>query len=362
MTSPAPHGPLPPGQQLVAPGKWPVVGERSPRTPAGPWTVSIRGDVERSLSWSLDQLQEFPQVTRRIDIHCVTRWSRLQVAFSGLSLSTLLDACGPTPTARYASFVAHSERAHSTSLPLSFLVEADAIIAFQADGRPLPPEHGGPVRVVVPGRYFYKSLKWLSHIELIAEDRLGHWEALAGYHNGADPWNEERFLAASLDAKAVRTLLARRDFTGLDLRGLMATGMDLRELKATGAKLRDAHLERADLRQSCFDGANLSGAHLQLADLRGASFQTDATGQAADLEGADFSGADLRGAKLIGASLFGATFGTFDASDAPMLRALVDDTTQIDQASLASLEATPAQREFLRNATILASPLPAIRH
>ena len=339
-----------------------MVGERSPRTPAGPWTVSIVGAVDRNITWSLDQLRELPQVTRRIDIHCVTRWSRLQVEFTGVPLSTLLDASGPAPTARYASLIAHSEREHSTSLPLSLLAEADAIIAFQADGQPLTTEHGGPVRVVMPGRYFYKSLKWLARIELLNEDQLGYWEAHAGYHNGADPWNEERFLAPSLDAKTVRALLAKRDFSGLDLRGLTAAGMDLRELKATGAKLRDAHFERTDLRLSCFDGANLSGAHLQQADLRGASFCVDHTGLAADLEGADFSGADLRGVKLLAASLFGATFGTFDASGVPLLSALVDETTQIDQTPLTSLEATPAQREFLRDATILSTPPPAIRH
>lgn len=353
MSSPSSQTPLPPGQQLVAPGKWPVVGERSPRTPDGPWSVSISGEAERHLSWSLEQLRELPQVTRRIDIHCVTRWSRLQMEFTGVPLSKLLDACAPASSARYVSFVAHSERAHSTSLPLSVLRDVDAIVAFHADGQPLSTEHGGPVRVVVPGRYFYKSLKWLTRIELTTEDRLGYWESHAGYHNSADPWREERFLASLLDARTVRELLASRDFSGLDLRGLSAGGLDLRGLKATGAKLRDAHFERTDLRQSCFDGTNLSGAHLQLADLREATFQADATGQVADLEGADFSGADLRGAKLIGASLFGATFSSCDASGTQQLSSLVDETTQIDRVSLASLEATPAQREFLRNATII---------
>lgn len=273
--------------------------------------------------------------------------------FTGVPLLKMLDACVPASSARYVSFVAHSQRAHSTSLPFSVLRDVDAIVAFHADGHPLLTEHGGPVRVVVPGRYFYKSLKWLARIEVMAEDRLGYWESHAGYHNSADPLREERFLAPSLDARTVRELLASRDFSGLDLRGLSAGGLDLRGLRATGAKLRDAHFERTDLRQSCFDGANLSGAHLQLADLREATFQADANGQLADLEGADFSGADLRGAKLIGASLFGATFGSFDANGIPQLRAHVDETTLIDQVSLTSLEATPGQREFLRAATII---------
>ncbi len=353
MTSSPSHVPLPPGQQLVAPGKWPVVGERSPRAPIGPWTVSIGGAVERESRWSLDELRGFPQVTRRIDIHCVTRWSRLQVEFTGVPLSTLLDVSGPLRSARFVSFTAHSVRDHSTSLPLSVLHEANALLAFDADGQPLPTAHGGPVRVIVPGRYFYKSLKWLSRIEVLSEDRLGYWEAHTGYHNGADPWNEERFLAPSLDVRTVRALIASRDFSGHDLRGLAAGGLDLRGLNATGAKLRDAHFERADLRLGVFDGANLSGAHLLQADLRGASFCADNTGQTADLEGTDFSGSDLRGARLLGASLFGATFGMWDASGTKWLGALVDETTQIDSATLASLEATPAQREHLRRATIL---------
>jgi uncharacterized protein YjbI with pentapeptide repeats len=199
--------------------------------------------------------------------------------------------------------------------------------------------------------YFYKSLKWLARIELLTEDRLGYWEAIAGYHNGADPWKEERFLAADLDLNTVRQLMASRDFRGLDLRGVVATGMDLRGLQATGAKLRDAHFEGADLRDSCFDGANLSGAHMERADLRGATFCPDPNGLTADLEGADFRGADLRGAKFIGASLFGATFGPSNPSDSSSSPAVIDATTVIDRVALTSLEATPGQWVFLQSAT-----------
>ena len=344
--------PLPPHQQLVALGKWPVVGERMPRIPDGPWTVSVSGAVEREATWSLDELRGLPQVTRRIDIHCVTRWSRLGVEFTGVPLSAILDACRPSVSARFISFVAHSEREHSTSLPLAMLLETDALIAFEADGQPLASEHGGPVRVIVPGRYFYKSLKWLARIELLTEDRLGFWEANAGYHNGADPWTEERFLAANLDLQAVRQLLASRDFGGRDLRGLTATGIDLRGLNACGAKLRDAHFEGADLRDSCFDGANLSGSHLDRADLRGATFCPDDSGVPADLEGADFRGADLRGTRFRGASLFGATFGPIDPSDGTSFPAFVDETTLIDETTLTSLESTPLQLHFLRSATV----------
>ncbi len=345
--------PLPPNQQLVAPGKWPIVGERAALVPAGPWTVSCSGAVESARAWLLEELRGLPQVTRRIDVHCVTRWSRLGVEFSGVPLSTLLDLCRPLPTARFVSFVAHSERGHATSLPLSVVRDSDLLVAFEADGQPLSPEHGGPVRIVTPGRYFYKSLKWLARIELLTEDRLGYWEANAGYHNSADPWKEERFLAADLDLHEVRQLLTARDFSGRDLRGVVAAGIDLRGLNAAGSQLRDAHFEGADLRDGGFDGANLSGAHLERSDLRGARFCVDSNGVAADLEGADFRGADLRGARFLGASLFGATFGPIDPRDSTSSPAVIDATTVIDRLALTSLKSTPAQLNYFQSASVL---------
>lgn len=268
--------------------------------------------------------------------------------FRGVRLLELLEPVGIPDSIRFVSLVAQSERDHSTSLPLSVIRELDPLLSTHAAGQPLTTEHGGPLRVVVPGRYFYKSLKWVRRIELLNEDRLGYWESQAGYHNGANPWNEERFLAADLDLQAVRQLLATRDFRGLDLRGIAAGGLDLQGLLATGAKLRDAHFESADLRRGCFDGANLSGAHLQRADLRGASFCSDSTAAVADLEGADFRGADLRGAIFRGASLFGATLGPTEEGSLTQ----IDATTIIDAASRATLEATPDQLSFLRDATL----------
>ena len=131
----------------------------------------------------------------------------------------------------------------------------------------------------------------------------------------------------------------------------MATGMDLRGLKASGAKLRDAHFEGADLRDSGFNGANLSGAHLERSDLRGSTFCADANGVAADLEGADFRGADLRGVKFLGASLFGCTFGPINPDDQTSSPAVIDGTTIIDCAALTSLESTPNQLGFFKDAT-----------
>ena len=336
---------LPPGQQLAAPGKWPLVGERAPRgaTPDGippanaePWRVSIAGQVERQCAYQLDELRSLGTVRQAIDIHCVTRWSKLAVEFVGVPLATLVAQACPTTEARYVSFVARSERDHSTSLPLSEALSLGALVALEAEGRPLPVEHGGPVRMIVPGRYFYKSLKWLERIELLASDRLGYWEREAGYHNRADAWREERYLAPALSKREMAAVLATRDFSNRDLRSIDARGHDLTGLIARGALLRDADFRDCLLRAACFDGANLANAHLQGADLRGASFVS------ADLEGTDFISADLRGADLRGASLFGATFRGDGDSSSP---AVLDGTTLIDATSLEQL--TPLEAEHV---------------
>ena len=310
--------------------------------------MTVTGLTSGTRCWSLADLTQLPQVTRQIDVHCVTRWSRPEMEFGGVRFLDLLEPAAIPDTIRYVSFVAQSDRNHSTSLPLSVVRELDPLLVTHAEGKLLTTEHGGPLRVVVPGRYFYKSLKWVRRIELLSEDRLGYWESQAGYHNGANPWSEERFLAADLDLRTVRELVTTRDFRGRDLRGIAASGLDLQGLRATGAKLRDAHFEGADLRSACFDGANLSGAHLQRADLRGARFGPDATGVIADLEGADFRGADLRGATFQRASLFGATLGPTE--DGHFTR--IDESTIIDATSLATLEATPDQLHYFRDATV----------
>ncbi len=293
---------LPPRQQLVAEGKWPLVGERLPRVSDEPWTVSLAGAVARPHTIGLDDLLALPSVERQVDIHCVTRWSKLGVRFRGALLANLLEKAQPLGEARFVSFVARSERDHSTSLPLADALALGTLVAWEAEGRPLEEAHGGPVRVVVPGRYFYKSLKWLTRIELLATDRLGYWEAEAGYHNEADPWREQRDMAPTLTRQQVRDVLARRDFAGRDLRSLDARLHDLAGLDARDALLRDADFRGCRLSRACFDRANLSNAHLDQADLR------DATFRGADVEGASFLDADLRGADFQGASLFGASF------------------------------------------------------
>lgn len=340
---------LPPGQQLAAAGKWPFVGERQAAARDEPWSVTVAGLVERPRTWSLGELRSLPRTERTIDIHCVTRWSKFDVRFGGVLLEDLLGDVGAGPTARFVSFVARSEREHSTSLALEEALSLGTTIALDADGEPLAPEHGGPVRVVTPGRYFYKSLKWLERIDLLAEDRLGYWEAEAGYHNGADPWREQRFLSSTLSRQEMREVLASRNFAGRDLRSLDAAGHRLDGLEASRALLRNADFSRASLTTANFRGANLSGAHFGQADLRGAVFAD------ADVEGADFSGAELRGTDFRGASLIGATFfaagfaggfaGAEDENEPPTV-ARIDGTTRFDASSLDDL--MPEQAKFVR--------------
>lgn len=335
---------LPPGQQLVARDKWPLVGERLPKNVADPWIVKVHGLVERPQSIGLSDLKQLGWVERSIDIHCVTRWSKPGVRFGGVTLQSLLDVARPQPSARFISFIANSERRHSTSLPLADALKLETILALEADGQPLTVEHGGPIRVVVPGRYFYKSLKWLAEIELLAEDRLGYWESSAGYHNEADPWREQRYVAEGLTKQQAEAILGSRDVRGLELRNLTATGMNLSGLSAAGAILRNADFRRAIVANACFDKANLSNAHFEQSKLAGASFV------GADVEGADFRECDLRGADFTGASLVGVSFcEPFDlsAGDGPFRRgASLNRATRIDPEALEVL--TPEQAAYVR--------------
>ena len=334
---------LPRNQHLVAASKWPVVGEKLPAGGEPARSLRVEGAVGRPRTWDFAELRALGEVDRVVDIHCVTRWSKLGAQFRGVPLHRVLEVVEPLPEARYISFRARSERRHSTSLSIEEALSHEVLLAFEFDGQELSLEHGGPLRSIVPGKYFYKSLKWLETIELLPEDRLGYWEAEAGYHNHADPWLEERYAAPDLDRAEVRRLLESRDFRGRELRSLAASSRDLRGLDARGALLRDARFDRADLRDARLDGANLSNADLSGADLRGASFRD------ADLEGAEFAASRLAHADFTGASLFGATFlGTGpDGELAPASTgAEVDATTRFEAAVLEQL--APAQQEYLR--------------
>jgi DMSO/TMAO reductase YedYZ molybdopterin-dependent catalytic subunit len=338
----APADRVPPHQALLPERRWPVVGESAPRPDPAPWTVTVTGLVARPETLALEALRALGEETRTVDIHCVTRWSKLDQAFTGVPLARLLDRAGVDPAARFVSFGARSSRGHSTSLPLDAVRALDPLVAVAHAGAPLAEAHGGPVRMVVPGRYFYKSVKWLETIELLAEDRLGYWEAESGYHNVADPWAEQRYIARNLDSRRVKKALAARSLAGLDLLGVACAGMDLAGLDATDAILRNADFTGATLSGARFDGANLSNARLAGADLAGASFR------AADLEGADLRGADLAGADLTGASLFGTTLfpEPTDPPDGPgparvdarttLPDATADRLSEVQQAALAA--------------------------
>jgi len=309
-----------------------------------PWRIDLCGLVARPQSWTLEAFAKLPQVERTVDIHCVTRWSMPGARFRGVLLETLLGLGTPDSEALFISFVARSERRHSTSLPLATAVELGTLVATHWNDVPLPADHGGPVRTIVPERYFYKSLKWLERIELLHEDRPGFWEASAGYHNVADPWREQRYIAADIDPRLVREILAARNVAGRELLGFEGSGLDLAGLAAQGAVLRNARLEGASLAQADFRGANLSNAHFAKADLTRADFR------GADCEGADFCGANLAGADFRGASLFGATFVSPPGSP-PIGTARISRGTQFDEISLRTLEATPHQLEFVQRSS-----------
>ena len=334
---------IPPGQQVVASNKWPVIGEREP--PAAPntsWTLSLAGCIAQPVSFTLDALHALPQTEVVIDIHCVTRWSKLDVPFVGVTLKELLNHVEVDSDAQYISFVSRSPRAHSTSLPLDVALAHDCLIALSAEGQPLEPGHGGPIRNIVPRKYFYKSVKWLEKIEFLKEDRLGYWEADAGYHNLADPWKEQRYMASTIDRRTAAKLIDSKDFSDRDLRSIDASGRELDGLNAKGAKLRDANFDRCSLVASNFSDANLSNASFVNANLENACF----TGT--DVEGADFSGANLAGVDFCDCSLIGASF--FSQSGEQHLKASLAEST-FSRAQLESLSVL--QREFVeKNATV----------
>lgn len=180
---------LPPGQ--VKTEKWPVLHYGSvPRVELDAWDLRVDGLVERPLRWTWSEFERLPRVQVKSDIHCVTRWSRYDNLWEGVSLRWLLSQAGLRPEARHA--VIHAEQGFTTNLPVSELDQDDVLLADRHDGSPLTPDHGWPLRLVVPRRYFWKSAKWVRRIELVAQDQPGFWER-NGYHNAADPWKEERF-------------------------------------------------------------------------------------------------------------------------------------------------------------------------
>ena len=180
---------LPPGQYLTE--KWPVLHAGSvPQTDLATWDFKVFGEVDNPVTLSWDELQALPSKEIELDIHCVTRWSRFDARFRGVHWSELAKLSGPKPSGRYV--VAHAEQGFTANVPLRALEDENALIAYEADGEPLTPDHGWPLRLVIPSKYFWKSAKWLRGIELAERDQPGFWERY-GYHNDADPWREERY-------------------------------------------------------------------------------------------------------------------------------------------------------------------------
>ena len=180
---------LPPGQYLTE--KWPVLHAGSvPDTDLATWDFRVFGEVENPITLSWEELTALPKAENVQDIHCVTRWSRFDARFGGVHWREVAELVRPKPSARFV--VAHAEQGFTSNVPLEFLEDDNALLATEADGEPLTPEHGWPLRLVIPGKYFWKSAKWLRGIELRATDEPGFWERY-GYHNDADPWKEQRY-------------------------------------------------------------------------------------------------------------------------------------------------------------------------
>jgi DMSO/TMAO reductase YedYZ molybdopterin-dependent catalytic subunit len=182
-------GRLPPGQYLTE--KWPVLhaGEVAD-VDLATWELKVWGEVEEPLTLAYDELRALPATTVTTDIHCVTRWSRFDASFTGVHWRELAARCRPKASARFV--IAHAEAGFTANVPLAAIEDAQALVAYEADGEPLTPEHGWPVRLVIPSKYFWKSAKWLRGLELSAVDRPGFWERY-GYHNDADFWKEQRY-------------------------------------------------------------------------------------------------------------------------------------------------------------------------
>jgi DMSO/TMAO reductase YedYZ molybdopterin-dependent catalytic subunit len=180
---------LPPGQYLT--DKWPVLHAGSvPETDLATWDFKVWGQVEEPVTLTWEQFTDLPTSEVTIDIHCVTRWSRFDASFRGPHWRELAKLVRPKPTARFV--VAHAEQGFTANVPLEAIEDDDALLAYEADGEPLTPDHGWPLRLVVPSRYFWKSAKWLRGLELRSTDQPGFWERY-GYHNDADFWSEQRY-------------------------------------------------------------------------------------------------------------------------------------------------------------------------
>jgi DMSO/TMAO reductase YedYZ molybdopterin-dependent catalytic subunit len=180
---------LPPGQHETS--DFPVLSAGpTPRTKLEDWTFEINGLVKKPMRWTWDEFRRLKSESYTADIHCVTKWSKLGTQWEGVSVDTLLEYVELEPNAHYVT--AFCDGGYTTNLPLEDITGGKAFIAYNYEGQPLPREHGGPARLVVPHLYFWKSAKWVRGLTFTEKDELGFWESL-GYHRRGDPWKEQRY-------------------------------------------------------------------------------------------------------------------------------------------------------------------------
>jgi DMSO/TMAO reductase YedYZ molybdopterin-dependent catalytic subunit len=180
---------IPPGQYYT--DKWPVLHAGSvPPVDLRTWDFRAFGLVRNPVRLSFDELLALGSREQTSDIHCVTRWTKLDMPWKGVPMKAVLEQAQPLESARFV--IAHAEQGFTANLPIEAVMADDAMLAYEADGQPLTPEHGYPLRLLVPSRYFWKSAKWLRGLELSSIDKPGFWERY-GYNNDADPWKEERY-------------------------------------------------------------------------------------------------------------------------------------------------------------------------
>jgi DMSO/TMAO reductase YedYZ molybdopterin-dependent catalytic subunit len=178
---------LPPGQYLTR--DFPVLSAGpTPHTPLDEWSFTVHGAVEPAVSWTWDELLALPSETPTVDIHCVTKWTKLDTTWRGVSVDTLLE--GLDTEGEYVT--AWSDGGYTTNLPLEDVTDGRAWVVYEYEGEPLDPEHGGPARLLVPHLYFWKSAKWVRGLVLTLDDEPGFWETY-GYHNRGEPWLEQRY-------------------------------------------------------------------------------------------------------------------------------------------------------------------------
>ena len=188
---PAKSDRLPPGQYETR--DFPVLSAGpTPRIPLEKWTLTVRGVDGRSATWNWQDFTALPRTELKTDIHCVTKWSKFDTMWEGVSIDTVLEEAAKQGVEPAPFVMAMCDGGYTTNVPLADLTGGKSMLAYVYDGKPLDPEHGGPARLLVPHLYFWKSAKWVRELRLMATDRAGFWESV-GYHIYGDPWREQRY-------------------------------------------------------------------------------------------------------------------------------------------------------------------------